>query len=292
MKGRYIGENIRQLYDTLLYTESEQIPGLLLLVDFEKAFDSISWSFIDKTLTFFNFGNDMKRWVHAFYVGIQSCVAINGLYSAWFDICRGVRQGDPLSPYLYLLCAEILSKMICENECIKGIKIRGKDVLLSQFADDTALSLDGSRQSFVQAIEMLQRFAKMSGLNINYEKTQAIWMGNMKNSPIRYLRDMNFCWDPGIFKYLGIYFSTNYGEIVRLNFDGKLQEIKMMLKKWSKRNLTPFGKITILKTFVLSKFIYLFIILPDPNEDYLTTLNNECYTFLWDKKKKINKQEK
>jgi hypothetical protein len=52
MKGRYIGENIRLLYDTLLFTEQENVPGLLLLLDIEKAFDSISWDFIEKTLDF------------------------------------------------------------------------------------------------------------------------------------------------------------------------------------------------------------------------------------------------
>ena len=55
MKGRYIGENIRLLYDTILITENDNIPGLLLMIDFEKAFDSVSWSFIEKALNFFNF---------------------------------------------------------------------------------------------------------------------------------------------------------------------------------------------------------------------------------------------
>ena len=55
MAGRYIGENVRIVYDLLHYTEEENKPGLLLLIDFEKAFDSVSWKFIDKVLDFFNF---------------------------------------------------------------------------------------------------------------------------------------------------------------------------------------------------------------------------------------------
>ena len=62
MKGRYIGENIRLLYDTLLITEKENIPGLLLMIDFEKAFDSVSWDFIEKALAFFNFPNSIIQW--------------------------------------------------------------------------------------------------------------------------------------------------------------------------------------------------------------------------------------
>ena len=66
MSGRYIGDNIRILYDIVYYTEAQNIPGTFLRVDFEKAFDSVSWSFIHKTLDFFGFGTDIKRWISVF----------------------------------------------------------------------------------------------------------------------------------------------------------------------------------------------------------------------------------
>ena len=62
IKGRFIGENIRLIYDLMQYTEENNIPGLLLLIDFEKAFDSLSWTFVNKTLSLFNFGKYIKRW--------------------------------------------------------------------------------------------------------------------------------------------------------------------------------------------------------------------------------------
>ena len=126
INGRYIGENIRLLYDVLLYTETEKITGLLLMVDFGKAFDSVSWSFIQKALEFFNFGPDIRRWIKTFYNNASTCVQINGHYSSSFNIGRAVCQGDPLSPYLYLIGAEILSTMFRENGKIKGIKINQK----------------------------------------------------------------------------------------------------------------------------------------------------------------------
>ena len=73
MKGKYIGEDIRLLYDTLLCTSKYQVLGLLLMVDIEKAFDSVASSFMEKYLNKYNFGHDIKRWISSFYVNINSC---------------------------------------------------------------------------------------------------------------------------------------------------------------------------------------------------------------------------
>ena len=95
---------------------------MLLLIDFEKAFDSVSWSFIKKTLSFFRFGPDIKKWIEIYYKNIKSGVVVNAHVSTWFQIQRGCRQGDFLSHYLYLLCAEILAIRIRQSCGITGIK--------------------------------------------------------------------------------------------------------------------------------------------------------------------------
>ena len=146
INGRCISENTRLLCDIIHYTEKRNIPGLLLLIDFEKAFDSVSWSFIKKTLSFFRFGPDIKKWIEIFYRNIKSCVVVNGQVSTWFQIERGCRQGVPFSPYIYLLCAEILAIRIRQSSGVTGIKIKDVEYLISQFADDTSIYLDGSRE--------------------------------------------------------------------------------------------------------------------------------------------------
>ena len=190
MSGRYIGDNIRILYDILYYTEAQNIPGMFLRVDFEKAFDSVSWSFIHKTLDFFGFGTDIKRWISVFYQNIKASVIVNGNVSSSFNICRGCRQGDPLSPYIFLLCVEILGGLIRKNKKIKGISINNKEYRISQYADDTDFILDGSSISFEETIDTLNIFAELSGLNINYDKSEVIWIGSCRNSSVRYLQDL------------------------------------------------------------------------------------------------------
>ena len=92
----------------------------------------------------------------------------------FFNLKRGCRQGDPISPYIFILCAEVLGKMIRENEIITGVNINGKEFRLSQYADDTQIFLDGTEQSLKETLNILKKFNSMSGLKINVEKTRAI----------------------------------------------------------------------------------------------------------------------
>ena len=126
------------------YTEEKNIPGLLLLIDFEKAFDSVSWSFLYKVLELFGFGNSVIPWIKLFNCNARLSVNQSGNLSSFFYIGRGCRQGDPISPFLFILCAEILGIMIRNNQNINGIIINMKEHKLSQYADDTLFFLDGT----------------------------------------------------------------------------------------------------------------------------------------------------
>ena len=87
LKNRFIGENIRLLDSIINYTNTEQIPGLLLFVDFKKAFDSVEWSFIEKTLKYYNFGPSIH---HLSYTDISSCIQNNGWASEFFTLSRSL----------------------------------------------------------------------------------------------------------------------------------------------------------------------------------------------------------
>ena len=84
ISGRYLGENIRLIYDIMHYTEEQNIPGLLLLIDFEKAFNSVSWSFIYETLKYFGFGTSIIQWIKLFSKNAKLAVNQGGNLSDFF----------------------------------------------------------------------------------------------------------------------------------------------------------------------------------------------------------------
>ena len=258
--------------------------GLLLLIDFEKAFDSVAWSFIEKTLTYLNFKNDIICWIKTFYNGIKSTVIVNNKPTPWFFLERGCRQGDPISPYIFLLCAEILAHMIRQNDNIKGYTVCGKEILMSQFADDASLLLDGSKESFEACVFTIMEYAKYSGLAMNFDKTKVVWFGCEEPPNITYLPHLPFEWNPNTFSILGVEFTTDLKDITDINIRKKLTEMQHNLNEWSKRDLTPFGKVTVLKTLIISKIVHLLIALPTPSVKIINEINTMFYKFLWDEK--------
>ena len=256
----------------------------MLLLDFEKAFDSLSWSFINKALNFLNFGQSLIHWIETFYKNISSAIVQCGYLSAFFSIGRGCWQGDPLSPYLFILCAEFLSSVIRQIKKIKGIYINDTEFKVSQFADDTSIFLNGSYDSLSNTLYELEIFTKISGLKINFDKTQVIWIGPKKYSTEAIKTKWKLSWGNNSFKILGINFNVKLDRMEKENYNAKIQRLENIIKQWKRRSLTPLGKITIIKTFMISAFNHLFIMLPNPSQNIIEHINKIMFNFLWNNK--------
>lgn len=287
IEGRFIGENTRLMYDILQITEERNIPGLLLLIDFEKAFDSLSWSFINKVLKLFNFGPAIRKWINVFYKNSCSAVTQCGCLSEFFKLGRGCRQGDPISPYLFILCAEILSIRIRNNKNIKGITIDNVEFKFSQYADDSSAFLDGSKESLEQTLRELEAFADISGLKTNFDKTQVVWIGAKKYSSDSIKTRWKLLWGATQFKLLGITFNVDLQKIIEVNYNDRITQMKNSLKVWCRRFLTPLGKITVVKTLILPKITHLLMSLPDPEPKILNNINGMFFEFIWNGRSKI-----
>ena len=180
MEGWFIGENIRLISDILHFTDQQNLEGIALFIDFEKAFDSLEWDFLLKTLDTFQFGHDSKSWVKILYTNITSCTMNNGYASNWFELHRGVRQGCPLSGLLFVLAVEILSIAIRASRDIKGIQIANREIKLSQYADDTTVFCRDIF-SLEKLLDLLSTFGDCSGLKLNVAKSEVMWLGKTAN---------------------------------------------------------------------------------------------------------------
>ena len=221
--------------------------------------------------------------VKTFQKNAVSCVSQAGILSNFFRLERGCRQGDPISPYIFLLCAEILAIKIKNNTNIKGIEINNNTYVISQYADDTVIILDGTENSLRALVKELEEFYTMSGLKINKSKTQLVWIGEKKYSTEKICQEMSFQWTTS-FKLLGIQYDVDLGKIISLNYDKKLVKIKGIIEQWKRRNLTPIGKITLIKSLIVSQLNHLFITLPNPNEKTIKQLNDILFNFIWNSK--------
>ena len=276
IKDRFIGETIRSIFDIMDFTLSENTSGLMIFIDFHKAFDSLEWGFLYKCLETFNFGEDFMRWVKTIYKNIESCTLNNGFFSEYFKLERGVRQGDPLSPYLFVLAIETLAIAIRQNSEIKGIVIGKEETKLLQYADDTTATLS-DKNSATALFKLLGFFKSVSGLMINCTKTEGMWIGSTRHSKSK---PFQIKWTDEPIKALGVYFTYDIKLLHEKNFLEKLDSIKKLINIWSSRGLSIYGKVTVVKSLLIPKFVYVSSLLPTPKE-LVKDLNRLLFKFLW-----------
>ena len=252
IKGRYIGENIRTISDIIEYCKYNNLTCILVLIDFEKAFDSIRWSFLFKTLEVFGFGNNLIKWVQILYKSPNSRVVNNGYFSDCFCPERGIRQGCPLSAYLFILSVELLAIKLRNSQTVQGISVNNNIIKINQFADDTTLILKDTN-SIRPALGILKSFYICSGLKTNIDKTQAFFIGENNKTPEH---KHNFKWSKDPIHLLGITLYNNENENYKWNFEDKIKKIRNLLNMWKQRSLSLKGKIVVINSLAASMLVY------------------------------------
>jgi hypothetical protein len=278
LKKRFIGQNIRTIIDIMDHTKITKTKGIITFLDFEKAFDTIKWEVIYDVLKLFNIGPVFINWVQTIYKESEACVTNNGFSSPFFKLERGVRQGCPLSAYLFIMVVELLAHQIRKNENIKGITIGTTEVKLVQMADDTTVFVEDT-DSLEIIFKTLKIFENYAGLKLNKQKTEAMGIGKNINN---IQNPLGIKWVKQVHS-LGIFFSYNTDYVVEKNFMDKAKKFKRILDMWQQRDLSLIGKITILKSLAFSKIIYQCGMLTIP-PDFLDNINELAYNFVWSNK--------
>ena len=204
--GRSISSNVVLIRDVLSYIERTDETAILVSLDQEKAFDRVDRSFLKDLLVCFGFGPDFCRWVSVFYNGAYTRLILNGWLTADIPLRRGVRQGDPLSPLLYILCVETLACHIRNCPEVRGFLLpgaRGRQAKVRVYADDTTAILKDFRSLF-QLFALISVYEKGSGAKLNLSKTEAMWLGAWKN---RTDEPLGLTWVKKM-KILGVIFGT------------------------------------------------------------------------------------
>ena len=280
MANRFCGENTRLIADIIEYCKLDKKPCVILLADFEKAFDTIDWSFLKSCIKHFGFGLNFQKWINIMYTNIQSCVANNGFQTPYFRLYRGIRQGCPLSALLFLMAAEVIATVIRSSDIIKGITVKDISIKLCQLADDMTLFLsNNSSVSF--ALQLFEEFYRYAGLKLNKSKTEATIVYN--DGTLHADQKLGITWIDKPFRTLGIWFALDSSEMIRLNISEKINKMKDILNIWQSRSLTLKGKITVLKSLIIPQILQLAYVLPF-NKILLKELDDLCFSFLWSKK--------
>ena len=285
MKGRNIGSNIRTIIDVIEYCDANQIPESIILLDIEKAFDSVDHDFLFQVLHYFNFGDSFISWIKSFYNKRKSYIRNNGFISETINMDRGIFQGCPISPLLFLCAIEVLAILIRSNDQIKGLKVGDQEKKVSLLADDTTCFVQGDQESFTNLFDFndtLNNFARFSGCSVNMSKSEAIHVGSLKGSDFKPFQNDGLVWKENTFKYLGVQFSLNIRSLYELNFIPKLNQIQQTLNCWRTRSLSLIGKVTVIKSLLLPQLLYLLSVLCiSIPKSFFKKINTVFFKFIW-----------
>ena len=155
------------------------------------------------------------------------------------------------------------------------------EYLTSQFADDTSIYLDGSRESFENVIKVLTEFALWSCLKINYDKSQVVWLGSQKGSATVFLPHLKLKWNPTRFSVLGNRPRKNYGSELKSQDRTNTNSFE----KLAGEKLLNSEKITVIKSLMLSRITHPFLSLPNRCNRFIKDLTLLFYKFIWNGKR-------
>ena len=179
-----------QMRDIMYFAGTNNITGALINLDWEKAFDCVSWTFLIKIMKKLGLSNFIINWLMNLYTGITSSCLVNGYVTKEFKIERGVRQGCPLSMLAYVFFQEPLYQAIEKCNKIIPIELPCSPINELGYADDTSIFVK-NYESFIEVFRLINLFEKASNSKINLRKTKIYGFGNWKgrvNWPISDLK--------------------------------------------------------------------------------------------------------
>jgi len=282
VEGRQITDGIILTHEIIHSLKQTKKPGMLLKLDLSKAFDSLSWVYIQKILLAFGFAHTWVRWIYNLLSSAFFFVLINGIPSATFRPSRVIRQGDPLSPFLFVIMAEGLGRSITaarlENR-LRGLSFNNSPAHShQQFVDDNMLFGHPSVQEASLIKSILSTFSEASGALINRVKSQIFFFNTPVPTQKAVSRILGFTCASLPSKYLGAPLMAS--AIKHSSWKQLLEKLEARLFLWTNRALNMASRIVLIKAVLHSMPLYLFSILAAPKW-VLKEIKNLQRNFLW-----------
>ena len=256
--GRKIDYTCHLLRDLIDLINKDNTEGALIFLDQEKAFDRVEHNFLFKTMAAFGIGTSFIDWMKMIYSNAYTTIKVNGYLTDPILLTRGLRQGCPLSPSLYVLIIEIFALQLRSNTNIVGFTIGGERIVSAHYADDATIVIK-QNQCFKEVIKEIQDYEEASGAKINHTKTTGLWLGSWKD---RIDTPLNFSWTSESVKTLGIYFGND--DTARKTFADITPKIKRSMNYWKQFRLCKFSKSRVIEIFHASRLWYASTFYPIP----------------------------
>ena len=253
-------------------------------LDAEKAFDRIEWPYLFEVLARFRCGESFSRWIKLLYNNPTAEILTNNTISKPFDICRGSRQGCPLSPLLFTLAIEPLAMAIRTSGHMTGISIGEREHRIALYADDVILFLSDLEKSIPTLLNIIEDYGSFSGYKINGAKSSIMLLKEEeRRKPPSSASSFNVT---EAFTYLGIKIVPEIDKIVSSNYDPTLLAINKSLDRWSSLPISTIGRINILKMNIIPKLLYLFQNIPlPPPHSLFSSLKKKFTAFIWNNRR-------
>eukprot|EP00253_Pinus_taeda_P005642 PITA_05642 len=291
VEGRQILDGLVVAQEVIHTLKTKKEKGMLIKLDLSKAYDRLNWKYLEAILQAFGFCNRWVKWVLSMISTPNFSILLNGAPSTTFNASRGIRQGDPLSPFLFIIAAEGLGRYFkkeLRERKIQGLRLWSNHTTVShqQFIDDIMIYCKVSLNEVRRIKKILEVFMKGSGMEVNKEKSRTFFFNTVEPIRNHLTRTLDFRKGELPTKYLGTMLDSSSLKIG--NWKSIVEKIMKRLDNWSFRTLNLAARVVLLKSTIQAIPIYPLSVMAAP-KGICNKLIEIYRKFLWGGPKQQNK---